>query len=205
MVADTAAGQQAFRDILRRHPRLVVVVASGNSGKPLGVRSNELATVNEPNLVVVAAATATRRVSPISNFGPEHVRFAMRGGTMEPQLWQDSIVARAGNLAQRIVDPDAEASSHAAPAFGNLFMKVTLLAPELSASEALRVIATTAYSDDATRTRVRDGIPDHQRAQRLAALLSLIRKGSTPQAAAARLGLTRDVIDDYSRFERGGP
>ncbi len=202
MVADAAEGQQAFRDALRRHPELIVVVSSGNSGKPLGVRSFELAAVDEPNLVVIAAAAATRRVSPLSNFGPKYVRFATRGGTMEPQLWQDSLITRVGNFAHRLIGPDVEATSHAAPAFGNLVAKVGLLAPELSAADVLRVIATTAYSDDATRERVRDGIPDYERAERLAALLALTRQGLSAEAATQRLGLSSEALADYSRFQR---
>jgi subtilisin family serine protease len=84
-------------------------------------------------------------------------------------------------------------TSMAAPAVVSAAAKCLVLDPGLSPEAVKRLLADTSDHRDDWAGAVQAGGPiNSARACQLAALTGLVRRGETPQAAAAKLGLTRE-------------
>jgi subtilisin family serine protease len=190
---DTPERVRVMSELIARHPDVLFVAAAGNDGRSLESYdpSSFLASRELPNLAVIAASDARGGRWEHSNFGPTATH-AARGA--------DVLSTIPGAQYQAI-----SGTSMAAPGFVNAAAKCLVLDPALSPEAVKRLLAETSDRRADWDGAVQAGGPiNSARACKLAALTGLVRRGETPQAAAAKLGLTREdraqLLPLVSRF-----
>ena len=175
---DTPERVSVMKDVLARHPDVLFVVAAGNDGRTLdSYDPNSFLCDNDlPNLAVVAAADAQGNKAGFSNYG-RTATLAARG--------TDVLSTIPGAGYGRI-----SGTSMASPAVVNAAAKCLLLDPGLSPTQLKALLEDTSDRSAAwSGADQAGGVIDPSRAFELAALTGLIRRGSTPEAAADQLKL----------------
>jgi subtilisin family serine protease len=178
---DTPERVQVMSELIARHPDVLFVAAAGNDGRSLDSYdpSSFLASKEFPNLAVVAASEPGGGKWEHSNYGPTATHAARGAGVF-------STIPGAGYQAM-------SGTSMAAPGFVAAAAKCLILDPALSPDAVKRLLADTSdHRADWTGAVQAGGPINSGRACTLAALTGLVRRGETPSAAAAKLGLTRE-------------
>ena len=190
---DTPERVRVMSELIARHPDVLFVAAAGNDGRSLASYdpSSFLASRAFPNLAVIAGSDAGGGRWENTNFGPTATH-AARGADVL------STIPGAGYEA-------ISGTSMAAPGFVAAAAKCLILDPALSPEAVKRLLADTSDRRADWAGAVQAGGPiNSDRACKLAALTGLVRRGETPSAAAAKLGLTREdraqLLPLVSRF-----
>lgn len=175
--------REATRAVIERHPNILFVVSSGNESVRLGARPPQMVQdLSLPNLAVVAASDeygrpATNEGRSFSNVGREAVTHAAHGDDVQ-----------GAGLPGRYRSEDG--TSAAAPNLSSVAAKCLLLDPQLTPAQVKRLLDVTGIKSIEWSDLVASKGPiDPQAAMRLAALTGLVRRGSSVEQAADRLGL----------------
>lgn len=191
---DSKAEVDAVAAAMARHPGVLFVKSAGNDGERLGEASfapeTYLASRTDiPNLLVVAASDAKGAKADYSNYGAPQAQVAIRGSEV--------FSAITGNRYETM-----DGTSMAAPNAANVAARALLLDPALTPTDLQTLFAgcTDTYSDWNGLVRS-GGLLNMQKAEQVAALSGMLRRGKSEAEARTALGL-RDLAPELVTLAR---
>jgi subtilisin family serine protease len=168
-------------EVIRRYPDVLFVKASGNEGTLIGpppfspdryLQANIL-----PNMVVVAASNEDGTRARFSNYGVPYTDVTMQGYAVFSTVNHDLYGSLSG-------------TSMSSPWVMSVAGKMLAICPALSGPQLKRLLVETSDRRDDWAGLINAGGPvNPTRAMNTAAMIQLMREGSSASAAADRMGL----------------
>ena len=172
------ADRAALRAQIEAHPDVLFVLSARNDGVDLATDAPAKRALYEPraNLMVLTSADDHGAPVPGTNWGAPWVTHAARSTILSPS--SDHTYVKAGM------------TSMATPHATNVAAKCLILDPALEPGQLSRILAATSTPSEVWATRVAaGGVVSDEAALTTAALTRALRTGSSPEAAAERVGV----------------